>query len=264
MQQKVAIVTGGSSGIGAQTAGFLSEAGVKVYEFSRRNMAGTGAMHKSVDVTDEPAVQKAVEEILQIEGRIDILVCCAGFGISGAIEFTELSAARKQLDVNFFGTVNCTRAVLAFMRKQGSGTVVLTSSVAGPVPIPFQAFYSASKAAINSFAMSLANEVRPYGISVCAVQPGDIASGFTDARAKSLEGDAQYGGRISRSVQVMEHDERTGMSPETAGKYIAGLALRKKLKPLYAIGFKYKFFCVLMKLLPCRLSNLMIGMIYAK
>ena len=112
--------------------------------------------------------------------------------------------------------------------------------------------------------MALANEVRPYGISVCAVQPGDISSGFTDARAKSLEGDKEYTGRISRSVQVMEHDERTGMSPAAAGKYIAELALSRKLKPLTAIGFKYKFFCVLMRLLPCRLSNYIIGLIYAK
>jgi len=262
--QKVAVVTGGSSGIGQQTARFLSASGVKVYELSRRDAQNTGICHISADVTDEAAVKEAFAQVLDTEGHLDILVNCAGFGISGAIEFTSPEDAKRQLDVNFFGTVNCTRAALTAMRKQGNGRIVCISSVAGPVPIPFQAFYSASKAAINSFVMSLANEVRPYGISVCAVQPGDISSGFTDARNKSLDGDEEYGGRILRSVQVMEHDERTGMHPSQAGIYIAQTALRKNVKPLYAIGFKYKAFCVLMKLLPCRLSNYIIGMIYAR
>ena len=264
MDQKVAVVTGESSGIGRETARSLARSGVKVYGFSRRNTDDPDIRHISVDVSDELCVNRAVSEVLELEGHIDILVCCAGFGISGAAEFTDLSDAKRQIDVNFFGSFICTKAVLPAMRRQGSGRIVLTSSVAGPVPIPFQAFYSASKAAINSYAMSLANEVRPYGISVCAVQPGDIASGFTDARNKSFEGDKEYGGRISASVKVMEHDERTGMKPSEAGQYIAGLALRPKVKPLYAIGFKYKFFCALMKALPCRLSNYLIGMIYAK
>ena len=262
--EKIAIVTGGSSGIGKAVAHCLSESGVKVYEFSRRDSKNENISHISVDVTDEQAVINAVKSIIETENRIDILVNCAGFGISGAVEFTKSEDARRQLDVNFFGTVNCTKAVLPYMRGQHKGRVVCVSSVAGPIPIPFQTYYSVSKAAINSYVMALANEVRPYGISVCAVQPGDIASGFTDARAKSYDGDEEYGGRISRSVKVMEKDERNGMKPEDAGRYITQIALKKKVKPLYAIGFVYKAFCVIMKILPCRLSNYMIGLLYAK
>lgn len=261
---KVAIVTGGSSGIGKAAAESLYRSGVKVYEFSRRENTNSGILHKSVDVTDESSVQKAVADVLESEGKIDILINCAGFGISGAVEFTTLEDAKKQLDVNFFGTVNCTKAVLPAMRKQKHGRIVCISSVAGPVPIPFQTYYSVSKAAINSYVMALSNEVKPYGISVCGIQPGDIASGFTDARTKTITGDSEYGGRISRSVTVMEKDERNGMSPETAGAYIAKIVLKNKVKPLYAIGIVYKFFCVVMKVLPCRLSNWIIGMIYAK
>ncbi len=262
--EKIAIVTGGSSGIGKAVAHCLSESGVKVYEFSRRDSKNEKISHISVDVTDEQAVINAVKSIIETENRIDILVNCAGFGISGAVEFTKSEDARRQLDVNFFGTVNCTKAVLPYMRGQHKGRIVCVSSVAGPIPIPFQTYYSVSKAAINSYVMALANEVRPYGISVCAVQPGDIASGFTDARAKSYDGDEEYGGRISRSVKVMEKDERNGMKPEDAGRYIARLSLKKKVKPLYAIGLVYKAFCVIMKILPCRLSNYMIGLLYAK
>ena len=259
---KTAIVTGGSSGIGLNVARSLQNAGCVVYEFSRREVPDSKFHHISVDVTDEKAVNEAVSKVLHETGKIDILVNCAGFGISGAVEFTALEDAKRQIDVNFFGMVNCSKAVMTPMRKAGGGRIVNISSVAGPVPIPFQAFYSASKAAINSYTCAAANELAPYGISLCAIQPGDISSGFTDARKKELAGDEEYGGRISKSVAVMEKDERGGMKPEVAGAYIAKIALKRKVKPLYAIGFVYKLFCVLMKILPIGLSNKIIGMIY--
>lgn len=262
--RKTAVVTGGSSGIGRAAAAALKNAGCTVYELSRRDIPLEGVTHITADITKEADVEKAVAFVLEKEGKIDLLLNIAGNGISGAVEFTTVEEAKKQFEVNFFGMVNVSHKVLPVMRKQKGGRIVNISSVAAPVPIPFQAFYSASKAAINSYTCALANEVAPYGISVTAIQPGDIASGFTDARTKVIAGDEEYGGRISRSVQVMEHDERNGMKPEEAGSYIAKIALKSKVKPLYAIGFQYKFFCVLMKLLPCALSNKMIGMIYAK
>ena len=261
---RVAIVTGGSSGIGLCASQSLVEQGCRVYIFSRRPYTLKGASHICVDVTDEQQVQQAVQQVLSHEKRIDLLVNCAGFGISGAVEFTELADAKRQMDVNFFGMVNMNKAVLGQMRQQGSGRIVNISSVAAPVAIPFQTYYSASKAAINAYTCALANEIRPYGVSVTAIQPGDIATGFTAARKKSEIGDEAYGGRISRSVAVMEHDEQNGMKPEVAGKYIAKIALKKKVKPLYTIGFSYKCVCFLVKVLPCGLLNRLVGMIYAK
>lgn len=264
MNQHVCIVTGGSSGIGFCTAEALKKHNCKVYSFSRRVSDQEGITHISVDVTDESAVKKAVQTVYEAEGRIDILVNCAGFGISGSVEFTELADAKQQMDVNFFGTVNVTKSVLPFMRKAKNGRIVNISSIAAPIPIPFQAFYSATKAAMNSYTCALRNEVRPYKISVTAVQPGDIATGFTDARKKSVSGDDVYGGRIAKSVAKMEQDERTGMKPEVAGKYIASVALKKRVKPLYAIGFSYKCVYCLSKILPCNCLNFLIGHIYAK
>lgn len=263
MEQKIAIVTGGSSGIGLETARALAAAGCRVFELSRRDFACEGVTHLSADVTDEATVRSVVEEVVMETGRVDILVNCAGFGISGAVEFTELADAKRQMDVNFFGTVNATKAVLGHMRRAGSGRIVCVSSVAAPAAIPFQAFYSASKAAINDYACALANEVRPYGVSVCAVMPGDIRTGFTAARKKSAVGDEAYGGRISKSVAKMEHDEQNGMSPEAAGAYIAKIALKKRVKPLYAIGFSYQCVCFLCDALPCRFRNWAIGKLYA-
>ena len=127
---KTALVTGGSSGIGRSTAAALKNAGFAVYEFSRRNVPQDGIKHISVDVTDENAVQKAVGEILSEAGKLDVVVNCAGFGISGAVEFTPLDQAKAQFEVNFFGTVNVNKAVLASMREAGKGHIINISSVA--------------------------------------------------------------------------------------------------------------------------------------
>ncbi|MBQ8830166.1 MAG: SDR family oxidoreductase [Oscillospiraceae bacterium] len=263
MKSKVAVVTGGSSGIGLWTAYALRDTGCTVYELSRRDMTHKGITHISVDVTDEAAAQAAVKQIFDEQGSVDILVNCAGFGISGAVEFTELEDAKRQFDVNFFGIVNMCKAAIPCMRASG-GRIVNVSSVAAVAHIPFQTFYSASKAAIESYTCALANELKPFGITVTCAQPGDICTGFTDARKKNAVGDDIYGGRISRSVAGMEKDERKGMSPEFAGKYIAKLALRKCVKPIYTVGFGYKFLSVLCKILPCGFRNWIVGLLYAR
>ena len=261
--RKVAIVTGGSSGIGKQIAIALSEKGYSVYEFSRRDCVSEGITHVTCDVTDEKSVICAVNTVFEKQGRIDVLVNNAGMGISGAVEFTELEDAKHLFDVNFFGMVNATKAVLGHMRKAGHGRIVNISSVAAMTPIPFQTYYSASKSAISTYSQALANEIRPFGISVCAIMPGDIKTGFTGARKKSMVGDDLYSMRISRSVARMEHDEQTGMSPETAGRYIAKIASKKSVKPLYSIGISYKAACVVATLLPSRLRNFVLRILYA-
>ncbi len=261
---KVVIITGGSSGIGLCTAAALRDRGCKVYELSRRDSEVTGITHIKCDVTDEAQIAAAVGQVMAESGRIDILINNAGFGISGAVEFTDTTDVRRLFDVNFFGMVRMNRAVLPLMRRQGGGRIVNLSSVAAPVPIPFQTYYSAGKAAVNSYTMALSNEVKPFGITVCAVMPGDIKTGFTSARQKNIAGDDIYGGRITRSVAGMEKDEQTGMDPAKAGAFIASVALRNSRKPLYTIGFGYKCAVFLTKILPARWLNALIGQLYAK
>ena len=264
MSRPVCLITGGTSGIGRCTALEMRAAGYTVYELSRRETGVEGLHHIPTDVTDEAAVQRAVDEVVQKEGGIDVVINNAGFGISGAVEFTDTKDAIRQLDVNFFGMVRVNHAVLPVLRKQGSGRIVNLSSVAAPCPIPFQAYYSAGKAAVNAYTMALANELRPFGITVCAVQPGDIHTGFTAARVKTMEGDDVYGGRIGRSVQRMEHDEQTGMDPAKAGAFIARVAMKRRPKPIYTIRLDYQFFVFLTRILPGRLLNWLIGLLYAK
>ena len=154
-------------------------------------------------------------------------------------------------------------AIAHRMREQGGGRIVCMSSVAAPIAIPFQAYYSASKAAVRTYCLALHEEVRPYGVEICVIMPGDIATGFTAARAKSAEGDDVYGGRISRSVAVMEHDEQTGMTAEFAGSFVAKIATKKGHKPVVTMGGKYKVFVFLTRLLSTRLMTFLVGKIYA-
>lgn len=262
---QVVVITGGSSGIGLATARAFRAGGDKVYELSRRDAVhNDGVVHIAADVTDEEAVGAALRQVVQAEGRVDVLVCNAGFGISGAAEFTDNADAKRLLEVNLFGAVNAVKAALPIMRAQRSGKIICISSIAGLVPIPFQAWYSVSKAAVLSYAAALRQEVRPFGIQVCAILPGDIRSGFTGSREKSPAGDDVYGGRIARSVAVMEHDEQTGMSAEAAAGAIVRIACKRRVKPSYAIGLQYRAVTVLNRILPGALVSRIVGGIYAK
>ena len=261
---KTAIVTGGTSGIGKAAALALKNDGWTVYELSRRLTGTEGINHITADITDESGVAAAVEQVVSAEGHIDLVVNNAGFGISGAVEFTDTEDAKRLFDTDFFGMVRINRLIIPIMRKQGGGKIINISSVAAPIPIPFQTYYSAAKAAVNSYTMALANEVRPFKIGVCAVQPGDIKTGFTSARQKNTLGDDVYGGRIARSVCRMERDEQNGISPEVIGSLTAKIARKKRVKPLYTAGISYKFFIFLVHILPANILNRLVGLIYAK
>lgn len=261
---KTVIVTGASRGIGLETAKLFSEKGYRVYALSRSGKCEEieNIIPLACDVTDEEEVKSAFRRIYEESGRIDILVNNAGFGISGAVEFTDETQAKKQFEVNFFGCFLCCKCVADYMRKNGGGRIINISSLAAELSIPFQAFYSASKAAVNSLTLALANELRPFHISVCALMPGDVKTGFTDAREKQEEDGGVYADVIKKSVATMENDERNGMPAEKIAEAVLSLAEKKKVKPLSTKGAKYKFFAVLAKLLPASAVNRVVGMLY--
>lgn len=260
---KVAAITGASSGIGRATAKYFSSKGWKVYNLSRRPSGEAGITDIAADVTAEEEIIKAFAQIRFESGRLDLLINNAGFGISGAVEFTELSDARDQFDVNFFGTFNCIKAALP-MLKESQGRIICLSSAAAIFAIPFQSFYSATKAAINILVCALANELKSFKVSVCALQLGDVKTGFTAAREKSYAGDDIYGGAIGRSVSVMEKDEQNGMSPETIAAVIYKTANKRKVKPLYTVGIQYRILAFLNKILPHSFVNFVIRKMYIK
>ncbi len=236
---KVVLVTGASAGIGRAIATGLAAAGWSVVGASRRGTAGEGWTGLVMDVDDDGSVAAGARSVIDRYGRIDALVTCAGWGLAGAVENTPIAEAKAQLETLFWGTVRPVQAVLPAMRANKSGRIVLFSSIGGVIGLPFQAFYSASKFAIEGWGEALAYEVEPFGIKVTLVQPGNFRTGFTENRrtvvsptgagapgagARQDGGDA-YGAATSKAVGVMERDEQNGPPPESVAK-----AVRKVLE----------------------------------
>lgn len=260
--EKVALISGGSSGIGRETALCLLGEGYVVYEISRSGQSVHGIRHIDGDVTCLESMKSAVTTVENECGCIDLLICNAGMGISGAVEFTTQEDARRIIDVNFFGVFNLIQASLPLLRKAKNPKIINVSSIAADIAIPFQAFYSASKAAVSSLTLSLANELRPFGVCVSAVLPGDTSTGFTQARSKNESGDDIYGKAISRAVSGMEKDEKNGMSPKKIAYLITKIAKKRRAKCFYTAGISYKAILLLRKLLPITLVNRIVGKIY--
>ena len=259
---KTLLITGGSSGIGLATVQLFVEKGWQVFELSRSGTSSEGVCHIPCDVTDECSVQSAIEEVMKHTSVIDVVVSNAGFGISGAIEFTSSQEAHRQFDVNFFGAFYLVKHVLPILREQRKGRILFTSSVAADLSIPYQSFYSASKSALNAFALALANEVREFGVKVSVLMPGDVVTGFTDAREKCIEGKSVYK-HVEAAVTAMEHDERAGMSPCQMACVLYRMAVCNSLKPIYVGGAMYKVYYVLNKLFPKRFVNWVVGKLYS-
>lgn len=247
---KVAVVTGGSSGIGESISKLLSENGYKVYEFSRSGADKDFVRHITADVSNENQVREAFERVFTDEGRIDLLVNNAGMGISGAVEFTSLQDAKRIFDVNFFGVFLCSRECIKYLRQTPGSQIINISSAAAVFSIPYQSFYSATKSAQNSLTLAMSSELRPFGIRVNAVMPGDVSTGFTAARVKSEVGSEIYGQSIHQAVAVMEKDEVGGMRPEQVAKLVLKVSKKKCSGKLFTAGGKYKLFVFLSKLLP--------------
>jgi len=259
---RVAVVTGGSAGIGRKTAEILAASGYRVYELSRSGTSSPGICHLSADLCTEESIRSAFDELRNREGKLDLLVNNAGCGISGAAEFASVQSVRRLFDVNFFGMLSCIQQAIPLLRANGGGRIINISSVAAVFSIPFQAFYSASKAAVNMLTLSLRNELCPFQISVCAIMPGDVQSNFTASREKKTDGSALYGDAIQRAVSVMEKDEKNGMPPEIIARAVCQIAQKASTKPVYTVGVRYRLFVLLGKLLPCRIANWIVGKLY--
>lgn len=248
------LITGGSSGIGLATVQLFAGRGWNVIELSRHGVSQSNVHHIDCDVTDERNVRQAVQQALTLTDRIDVVIANAGYGISGTVEFTSTEDVRHQFDVNFFGALHLAQAILPQLRKQHGGTLIFTSSVAATLSVPYQAFYSATKAAINAMSLALQNEVREFGIHISVLMPGDVATGFTAARTKDESGEDIYP-RAHKAVATMEHDEQNGMSPKQMAKDYWRIANKRNPAPQYVGGVSYKLLCFLDRILPKRLVN---------
>ena len=185
-----------------------------------------------MDVDDDDSVRSGVAGMLAAGGRIDALVASAGWGLAGAVEQCTIEEAKAQLETNFWGCVRVLQQVLPAMRAQGGGRIVLMSSIGGVIGIPFQAFYSASKFALEGLGEALAYEVAPLGVHVTLVEPGNVKTDFTASRrtAQAAVGDPVYGAALAKAVGLMERDEANGV-PAAGVAAVARRVLESRRPP---------------------------------
>lgn len=177
----IALVTGASSGIGEATAQRLAQAGYRVYGTSRRGASLPRREFEMLplDVTSDESVEAATSELMRLEGRIDVLVNNAGFGVAPAgAEESSMEQAKAIFEANFFGLIRMTRAVLPHMRRQGQGRIINIGSVLGFLPMPYGALYAATKHAIEGYSESLDHELRTRGTRVSVIEPAYTKTKF--------------------------------------------------------------------------------------
>lgn len=224
VENKVILVAGASAGIGFAAAEQLARRGHTVYAASRRGVAPPGCEPLVMDVDSDDSVAAAVRAVLDRSGGIDALVHCAGWGLAGAIEDTPGAEALAQFQTNFFGAHRVCRALLPALRAR-RGQIVLISSVTARVPIPYQAMYAASKAALSSYAEALRFELKPYGVRVSCVEPGNFRTDFTGSRRRACgwTDASPYARACADSVAWMEADERRAPPPQAVATRIQAI-----------------------------------------
>jgi NAD(P)-dependent dehydrogenase (short-subunit alcohol dehydrogenase family) len=246
MPQKVALVTGASSGIGEATARELADRGYLVYAAARRTdrmapLAELGIVVEFVDVTDDASMVALVDTILSSAGRIDVLVNNAGYGSYGALEDVSIDEARRQFEVNVFGLARLTQLVLPHMRAQRDGYVVNISSIGGRIWEPMGCWYHAAKYAVEGLSNSLRAEVAEFGIKVIVIQPGGIRTEWGGISADNLDAtsaDSPYREQaafVGATLRAL-NDSRLISEPSVIAKAIGRAVGRSRPRTRYAVG----------------------------
>lgn len=252
-REPIIVVTGASSGIGNACATHLAKRGYKVYGTARKPSEYSKKADEffdliQMDATDEDSVAKAFEAVFKKEGRIDAVICNAGMGISGAVEDCELGEIALQMNTNFLGAVRAIKAVLPQFRAAKSGKIIVISSMGGAIGMPFQAFYSSSKFALEGLVESLRYEIRPFGLQACLIEPGDFRTGFTSARrvaARSAE--SPYAKYYDAVMGIQVRDENNGHDPLEIAKLAQRLIEKKHLKTRYSVGPSFERAALIIK-----------------
>jgi NAD(P)-dependent dehydrogenase (short-subunit alcohol dehydrogenase family) len=235
---RVVLITGASSGIGLCCAEFLSTRGYRVYGASRTATTAAGAAPLPLDVTNDESAVQAIETVLAREGRLDVLVNNAGFGIAGAIEDTSMEEAAAQFAANFFGVMRMCRAALPVMRRQGAGYIINIGSIGGLIAIPYQGLYSATKFAVEGLSEALRLESAPFGIRVALIEPGDHKTAFTKNRqmTKASGAGSPYRARFEAAVGRMAKDEQSGPSPDAVARLLERVINNPRPRLRYTAG----------------------------
>lgn len=237
---KVILVTGGSSGIGESICKILAAAGHKVYGTSRNatNTNNTAYTLIKLDVEDNLSVLECIDALIKQEGRIDVLVNNAGVGIMGSVEDCSDEEIYKAFNINVFGLVRTTRAVLPHMRAQRSGLIINIASIAGHMGLPYRAFYSATKASVQKITEALRIEIAPMGIKACVVDPGDFNTNISSNRvvSASAKKGTPYTDETLRIENMINSEINKSLNSDMVGMEVLQIIGKKDVNTYYRVG----------------------------
>ena len=259
---KVVLITGGSSGIGKSIGEFLHHKGFVVYGTSRNPEKVVNAIFPliALDVRDVDSINKAVAKVIAISGRLDVVINNAGVGITGPLEEIPTSEIKNNFETNLFGPIEVMKAVLPQMRVQQSGLIINITSIAGYMGLPYRSVYSASKGALELITEALRMEVKPFGIQITNVAPGDFATNIAAGRfhAPLLKGSA-YEKNDGETLKTMDQHVNSGSNPNEMAEAVYKIIQTKEPKIHYKIGvFMQKFSIVLKRILPDKVYEKML------
>lgn len=252
---RTAVIVGASSGIGRETALKLSARGYRVFNLSRTPFKGEKVRTVTADAAQEGELSRAVRNIGEETGGLDLLVYSAGFSMAAPIEFAKSGDYRYLFEVNYFGAVEALRSALPYLKKRG-GRAILVGSLGGDVPIPYDSFYSSSKAALCMLAREADVELRGRGVRVSALLPGGTSTDFTySRRIYGEEESLNYAPSLKKASAALANMEQGGMNPSLVAEAIVKLAVRKNPPPVAVAGGANGFARFLSRVLPERVTD---------
>jgi NAD(P)-dependent dehydrogenase (short-subunit alcohol dehydrogenase family) len=257
---KVILITGASTGLGESIATYLVQQGYTVYGTSRTDLSDKTFPMVAMDVTSSDSIQKAVDRIMQKEGRIDVLINNAGLGIAAPVEVLPLADVQRVFDTNVVGVIRTIQAVLPSMRQQKDGLIINISSIAAEAGLPYRGAYSASKAAVERLTEALRLELVSFGIRACSIQPGGTRTDINKNRLRiSLPPNSVYKATFDRTYELIDQSVSEGIDPAVFGPLIDTIIKSSRVKRLYRVGKPLEKVSVLLKrLLPTAMYERMI------
>lgn len=247
---KVIFITGISSGFGKSVSALLARKGYTVYGTFRTPCESDSRVNKlHLDVTDVDEVNRCINQVLEKEGRIDVLINNAGMHTGGPAEMITDDLIRLQIETNFMGAVHTVKAVLPSMRRHKKGTIINITSIGGLMGLPFQSYYSATKFALEGWSEALRMELRPFNIKVIVIEPGDFHTRNTVNRVNihTVKGDNSYEAQFSKSLTVIENDEVKGWHPDILASKIAAILEKKRPSERYVVSSLLQKLAVVLK-----------------
>src|SRR4029453_5147981 len=239
IENKVALITGVSSGIGREIAQVLAQRGARVFG-TVRNLGGANAIEHvelvCMDVTEEPSGKGDGNSVFGRGGKIDILVNNAGYSLAGGLEETSIEEARQLFDTNFFGVLCVTQTVLPSMRQHGYGRIVNISSMLGVLPGPYRGMYAASKHALEGYTKTLDHEVRTFGIRAVLVEPVYTRTKIAKNERSVQAAIPAYADQKQRVTEIIEKEIANGDDPNTVAEVVYAAVTARSPRLQYPVG----------------------------